>query len=130
MMTGHVFDQQTSESLPGANVFISHEDGSKKTNAQGFVTGTATDSFGAFALEDVRAGEFVSISFIGYETQTVQYTPFIGHYNFHLVPVAYQLQEVIITPDEPRRKTPWLVYAAVGFGVLSVGALVTKVLKR
>lgn len=60
-LKGKVYDVETHEPLPGANVIVSSEQ---------IKTGTATDSHGQFTMENLPEGYYtIKISYIGYETR-------------------------------------------------------------
>ena len=60
--TGHIVDS-TGEPLTGASVVI-----------KGTTKGTMVDADGNFNLQDLKPGQTLKISFIGYESQEVKYT--------------------------------------------------------
>lgn len=60
-ISGTVFDSQTNETLIGANVVV--------TNT---TTGTSTDVNGAFSFSIPNDAKRLEISYIGYETQTIE----------------------------------------------------------
>ncbi|HKK45808.1 MAG TPA: SusC/RagA family TonB-linked outer membrane protein [Balneolaceae bacterium] len=63
-ITGTIIDNQSSEVLPGANVFISSLN-----------RGTATDNDGSFTISNVPYGSYqVKFSFIGYNTKKMKVT--------------------------------------------------------
>ncbi|MEL7171246.1 MAG: TonB-dependent receptor, partial [Bacteroidota bacterium] len=58
-IAGTVTDANTSETLPGVNVFI-----------LGTQFGSATDFDGNYVIPSIRAGEYtIQVSFVGYETK-------------------------------------------------------------
>ena len=61
-LSGKVTDATNNQVMPGVSVTIA-----------GTTAGTFTDSEGAFTLKNVKSGDAVSFSFLGYKTQTVVY---------------------------------------------------------
>lgn len=61
-ITGVVTDQ-TGETVIGASVLV-----------KGTTLGTITDFDGKFTLNDVKNGDIIQISFVGYKTQEIKYT--------------------------------------------------------
>ena len=86
---GRVFDRDTKEGLPGANVTI-----------RGTSVGTATDLNGAFVIPNAPAGEqTILVSYIGYRSTSAAVTVPEGgllKQDFGMVAVALQGQEVIV----------------------------------
>ncbi|MFD1143634.1 SusC/RagA family TonB-linked outer membrane protein [Larkinella insperata] len=62
-ITGTVFDDKTKEPLPGASILV-----------PGTTSGTAADATGKFTLSVPQSATAVTVSFIGYSTQTVPLT--------------------------------------------------------
>lgn len=60
--TGKVTDASNNQAMPGVSVTI-----------VGTTTGTFTESDGTFTLKNVKSGDAVSFSFLGYKTETVAY---------------------------------------------------------
>jgi TonB-dependent SusC/RagA subfamily outer membrane receptor len=87
---GTVTDASDGSSLPGATVQVPEEG-----------IGTATDSQGQYALEDVPAGTHVlRVSFVGYETLTQEVSVEAGETvtrDFSLELQAAELGEVVVT---------------------------------
>jgi|AntRauTorckE6833_2_1112554.scaffolds.fasta_scaffold00259_15 TonB-linked SusC/RagA family outer membrane protein len=84
-ITGTVFDAETSETLPGANVVI-----------KGTQQGTMTDTEGRFTLQISESNVTLVISFIGYEKQEVTVTGNKDAYEIALQPKAKSLDEVVV----------------------------------
>lgn len=86
---GRVFDRDTKEGLPGANVTI-----------RGTSVGTATDLNGAYVIPNAPAGEqTIVVSYIGYRSTSATVTVPEGgllKQDFGMVAVALQGQEVIV----------------------------------
>jgi len=81
---GVVVDSKTNQPLPGVNV-----------NVQGTATVTTTDFDGKFKLGKVNNGDNLVFSFIGYQSETVQYAG-QSSINVSMVEESSQLQEVVI----------------------------------
>lgn len=83
-LKGKVSDNATGEPLPGVNVTV-----------EGTTNGTATDIDGNFTLGNVSPGSRIVFSFIGYASQTVEYSN-QGTINVTLLEDATQLEEVVV----------------------------------
>jgi len=86
---GTLTDSQTSEVLPGANVFI-----------QELGRGSATNQNGEFTVEEVPYGEYqIRFSYVGYETITrsVMVDEDVVTVNVSLQPSERALDEVVVT---------------------------------
>jgi len=83
-LDGIVTDSKTKQPLPGVNV-----------NVQGASKGTSSDFDGKFKLTGLKKGDKVVFSFIGYDSQTVNYS---GQQTISVVlsETANQLQEVVV----------------------------------
>ena len=83
-LDGVVTDSKTKQPLPGVNV-----------NVQGASKGTSSDFDGKFKLTELKKGDKVVFSFIGYDSQTVNYS---GQQTISIVLTesANQLQEVVV----------------------------------
>ncbi|HEX8563631.1 MAG TPA: SusC/RagA family TonB-linked outer membrane protein [Flavobacterium sp.] len=83
-VTGRVLEKSTGLPLPGANVVV-----------QGTSNGTSTDLDGNFRLANVKAGDKLVVSFIGYIDTVVNYTgqPSVA---VSLETDANQLEEVVV----------------------------------
>ena len=62
-LSGVVVDKKSNQPLPGVNVVV-----------QGANQSTTTDFDGKFKLAGLKNGDKVVLSFIGYESQTLNYT--------------------------------------------------------
>lgn len=62
-LTGVVKDASTGELLPGVNVIV-----------RGTTNGTSTDLDGAFSLSNIKSGDVIEFSYLGYETYSLNYT--------------------------------------------------------
>lgn len=83
-LKGVVSDSTTGLSLPGVNVIV-----------EGTANGTSTDMDGNFTLANVKSGDRIVFSFIGYANQTVEYTG-QSSLNVSMQEDATQLQEVVV----------------------------------
>ncbi|GAB2545768.1 TonB-dependent receptor [Rufibacter soli] len=88
-LTGTVSDK--AESLPGVSVVV-----------KGTTKGTATDVNGKFSL-NVKPGDELVFSFIGYKTQTVPYTN-QKQLSVNLEPNAFELQETVVVGYATQKK--------------------------
>lgn len=59
-LNGTVTDHTTGQPIPGVNV-----------NVQGAAGGTSTDFDGKFQLPNLKNGDKILVSFIGYKTETI-----------------------------------------------------------
>ncbi len=82
-VTGNVRDNATGEPLPGVNVIV-----------EGTTNGTATDMDGNYTLSNVKQGDRLVFSFIGYASQTAEYKG--SALNISLSEDAQQLGEVVV----------------------------------
>ena len=83
-ISGVVLDKTSGQPLPGVNVVI-----------QGSTNGTSTDFDGKFKLSNLKKGDKIGFSFIGYKTQTVDYST-QSTVNVSLEEDSNQLQEVVV----------------------------------
>ena len=60
--SGKVIDASNNQAMPGVSVAI-----------EGTTSGTFTDSDGIFTLKNVKSGDTVSFSFLGYKTEIIVY---------------------------------------------------------
>ncbi len=83
-LEGTVVDQKTKQPIPGVNVI-----------KQGSPGGTQTDFDGKFKLIDLKSGDNVVISYIGYKNQVIEYK---GQKNLtiSLIEDANELKEVVV----------------------------------
>ncbi|MGN7809119.1 SusC/RagA family TonB-linked outer membrane protein [Flavobacterium sp. 22076] len=83
-LTGTVVDKTTGQPIPGVNV-----------NVQGAPNGASTGFDGNYQLSNVKNGSKIVVSFIGYKTETIDYT---GQktLNVSLSEDTNQLQEVVV----------------------------------
>ena len=89
-ISGNVYDAQTSETLPFADVFLTELN-----------TGTVTDAKGHFAINSICAGRYTILcSFVGYKTTSTQITLTKNtSTDFLLVPEITQMNEVVIQEE-------------------------------
>jgi TonB-dependent receptor len=87
---GKVFDKDTKEGLPGANVII-----------KGTSTGTASDLNGGYTIQNVPPGTYtVQVSYVGYQTKTATVSVSNDEaavQDFALTSAAIQGQEFVVT---------------------------------
>jgi iron complex outermembrane receptor protein len=104
--TGSVLDKASGQALPGVNI-----------NIQGSAKGTSTDLDGKFQLSNVKKGEKIVFSFIGYKSETV---------------VFNNQQSIVVSLEEDANQLKEVV-VQVGYGSVkkkdatgSVAVLTTK----
>ena len=88
---GRVYDEETREPLPGAEVYI-HE----------LVKGTITDAEGYFQFSDLKPARYhIHIKFMGYHSlyQYVNLTTDLQEFDFFMVPSSLELMEIVIESD-------------------------------
>ncbi|KAF2515994.1 SusC/RagA family TonB-linked outer membrane protein [Flavobacterium foetidum] len=83
-LNGTVVDAATGQPIPGVNV-----------NVQGAPGGTSTDFDGKFKLTNLKNGDKILVSFIGYKTETVNYAG-QSTLSVSLQEDTNQLQEVVV----------------------------------
>lgn len=83
-LKGNISDATSGQPIPGANVIV-----------EGTSNGTSTDMDGNFTLANVKKGDRIVVSFIGYTNQVVEYTG-QATLNAALQEDATQLQEVVV----------------------------------
>ena len=83
-LSGTVVDSKSNQPLPGVNIIV-----------QGAQNSTTTDFDGKFQLGGVKSGDKVVFSFIGYDSQTVNFSG-QKSVNISLNESANQLQEVVV----------------------------------
>jgi hypothetical protein len=83
-VTGSVVDKVTGQPLPGVNV-----------NVQGSSNGVSTGFDGAYQLTNVKSGDKILFSYIGYKNSVVGYTG-QKSVNVLLEEDANQLKEVVV----------------------------------
>src|SRR5258706_15340438 len=87
-ISGNIKDEQTNETIIGAAIYIND-----------LKFGTATDSEGNYALENIRTGTYLfEVSFIGYKSITSRiYIHQDTVVNFKLSESATELSEIVVT---------------------------------
>lgn len=83
-LSGTVSDSATGEPLPGVNVIV-----------EGTTNGVATNIDGKYSLSDVKSGDIIVFSFIGYADQVLQYNG-EATLNVVLQEDSTQLEEVVV----------------------------------
>jgi iron complex outermembrane receptor protein len=83
-LSGTVVDSKSNQPLPGVNIIV-----------QGAQNSTSTDFDGKFQLGGLKSGDKIVFSFIGYDSQTVNFTG-QRSVNISLNESANQLQEVVV----------------------------------
>lgn len=83
-LKGNISDATSGQPIPGANVIV-----------EGTSNGTSTDMDGNYTLTNVKQGDRIVVSFIGYSNQVVEYN---GQTTLNVVlkEDATQLQEVVV----------------------------------
>ncbi|MBI3483083.1 MAG: TonB-dependent receptor plug domain-containing protein, partial [Bacteroidetes bacterium] len=85
VITGTIMDTESNQLLPHTTVMI--------LNSK---TGTSTDDNGKFKIE-TREGDRLVLSYIGYQTDTVEIEKAKSNYEIFLMPIHSQLDEVVVT---------------------------------
>ena len=83
-LSGVVLDSKTNQPLPGVNVVV-----------QGSGQSSVTDFDGKFLLSQLKSGNKIVFTFIGYKSQTVSYSN-QKSLNINLEEQANELQEVVV----------------------------------
>lgn len=85
-VSGHVFDKETGEQLPGVSVYIPNSS-----------IGVSGDKSGFFELNTKLIPPFqVNISFIGYQTIAIQVEQSVSNLELYLEPKTLQMNEVLV----------------------------------
>lgn len=88
-INGFVYDEQTKEALPFADVYL-----------KGTTTGMTTGMDGAFTVNaDGKHDGILVISFIGYIAQEIEVNGLQDTLKVYLKPNTHQLGEVVVKPD-------------------------------
>ncbi len=91
ILTGLVRDAESGVMLPAANIQI-----------EGTYSGTISNNQGEYQLEIEQLPATLSISYIGYRTRQITVeAPLPAHLSIDLEPVAYELDEIIVTDEDP-----------------------------
>ncbi|UII28193.1 SusC/RagA family TonB-linked outer membrane protein [Fulvivirga maritima] len=100
VITGRVFSEADNMALPGASVYIASQSISNETGVDGIIestsVGTVTDADGNFSLQVPKNVSHVIISFIGFESQTLELGT-TDHYEIQLKEEISSLSGVVIT---------------------------------
>jgi iron complex outermembrane receptor protein len=83
-LKGNISDAASGQPIPGANVIV-----------EGTSNGTSTDIDGNFTLTNVKSGDRIVVSFIGYTSQVIEYNG-QATLSISLQEDATQLQEVVV----------------------------------
>lgn len=103
-MKGYIFDAQSGDPLPYANVYFSFKNGDPKEP----VIGTTTNENGFYDFGETCGGFTVSASFTGYKTLTITRTDACfadTQADFALEPTAAMLPVVEIVADSFEKAT-------------------------
>ncbi|MDC1106710.1 SusC/RagA family TonB-linked outer membrane protein [Prolixibacteraceae bacterium] len=98
---GVVFDAVSGETLPGASIFLDNTvigvfDSPEENTIANYSQGTVSNVNGVFSLKVPKGAEFVTCSFVGYQTK--KYTiPASGKLVIHLSSDVSDLEEVVVT---------------------------------
>ncbi|HUW05189.1 MAG TPA: TonB-dependent receptor [Williamwhitmania sp.] len=91
-VSGLIIDEETQAALPGANVMV-----------KGTFLGTASRNDGSFELK-MRSGSYIlQVSYSGYQTTEVKVMAPASGLNIALKPVAYDIQNVVVTATKTER---------------------------
>ena len=82
--SGKVLDKVSGQPLPGVNVIV-----------QGSANGASTDFDGKFQLSNVKKGDVIVFSFIGYRNETLVFNN-QSQVTMYLEEDASQLKEVVV----------------------------------
>lgn len=112
------------EALPGANVFISNEKGEIKIPT----AGTVTKFDGAFQLNVTENDKYITASYVGYQSQTIDLSKVNDPNNveFNLVE-GIMGEEFTVIGKKPINKI-WIVIALLAL-LLIIGFFATKYIK-
>jgi TonB-linked SusC/RagA family outer membrane protein len=114
-LSGTVTDKVSGQPLPGVNVVV-----------QGSNNGVSTDFDGKYQLANVKSGETVVFTYVGYKTATVKFTGQATE-NVSLEEDANQLQEVVVQVGygSVKKKDATGAVTAIGTKDFNRGANVT-----
>ncbi|MFZ0391248.1 MAG: DUF5686 family protein [Calditrichia bacterium] len=91
LIKGEIRDAETGVSLPAANIQVA-----------GTYKGTISNEQGRFILKPDSLPAILVVSYIGYETAQVPVAlPFPENLKIELTPLAYELEPVIVTGEDP-----------------------------
>jgi iron complex outermembrane recepter protein len=109
IIKGIISDAESGDRVAGATIQV-----------KGTSRGTSSDGDGSFSLE-AKEGDILEISFIGYETFTLNVTE-QNTYTIMLVPSAKSLSEVVIVGSRNQNRT--VIESPVPVDVIDVSNLV------
>ena len=92
VVTGTVYDE-THEPIIGASVMLKHS-----------TTGTITDLDGQFSIDNVKTGQYLQISFVGYQTYELRIADNTNNYSVTLRENTKQLDEVVVVGYGAQKK--------------------------
>ncbi|MCP3893117.1 MAG: SusC/RagA family TonB-linked outer membrane protein, partial [Bacteroides sp.] len=92
-ITGTVIDKKLNEPIIGASVLV-----------KGTSNGTITDLDGNFSLANVTKGSVLTVSYIGYETQTLTFNGTQTTFRFELNEDSQTLDEVVVVGFGTQKK--------------------------
>jgi TonB-linked outer membrane protein, SusC/RagA family/TonB-dependent outer membrane receptor, SusC/RagA subfamily, signature region len=99
-VSGIVYGDDTKEPLIGATVYVTDGDNSNYVAGK---TGCNTDIDGKFTLK-VKRKQSISISYIGYESTSMQITKLENDLKIFLTPSSLGIEEVVVTGISKRNK--------------------------
>jgi len=111
--TGKVTDSSTGKGIPYASVELTDQFGTY------LGVGTSCDVNGSFALDStlMKAGTFLRISSVGYQTMSFPYTLYGAYTNFELNQEIESLPGITITSTK-KADNNTLIAAGLGLAVL------------
>tara|TARA_Y100001972_G_scaffold91684_1_gene112259 strand:+ start:186 stop:560 length:375 start_codon:yes stop_codon:yes gene_type:complete len=122
-IAGYITDKN-GDPLVGANAYVSDASGVPLN-----VGGSGTNINGQFDFQ-ADSPEYISASFIGYETQTLRVTnkssTELQSLNFRLIDKSYDLDEYEVVAKKEKKILP---YVLGGVGLLGLCFVVIKILK-
>lgn len=92
VVTGTVYDEM-HEPIIGASVMLKHS-----------TTGTITDLDGQFSIDNVKTGQYLQISFVGYQTYELRIVDNTNNYSVTLRENTKQLDEVVVVGYGAQKK--------------------------
>tara|TARA_B100000963_G_scaffold8974_1_gene7039 strand:- start:12831 stop:13208 length:378 start_codon:yes stop_codon:yes gene_type:complete len=118
IVSGKITDKADGEGLVGTNVFLSNSSGNKGSNP----IGTSADINGNYTFDTQGSSlQHITASFVGYTTQT---KPLSSNVDFELSESDTMLDEIVITPDDPKRNWKKIVIIST----ISIGAIIAGIL--
>ncbi len=92
VVTGIVYDE-THEPIIGASVMLKHS-----------TAGTITDLDGQFSIDNVKTGQYLQISFVGYQTYELRIADNTNNYSVTLRENTKELDEVVVVGYGAQKK--------------------------